>query len=99
MPKLPPPLPKKGKTKPLPPPKSLVERVADAADQEAIWATDLIRFPELLQRHGLPENINHTTALAADKFNREAISALLKKYNKSPQEPSEYENASTTEPR
>lgn len=62
--------------------KPLIERVADAADREAIYATDLIRFPEMLAKHRITEHVSHTTALAADRYNTEQLDNLKRRYMK-----------------
>lgn len=77
MPKAPPP-----KRKPLPPPPSVEELLADAADSEGMLARDLIRFPEVLERYYIDVTDSpHGTARRADELNRERINATLDKYN------------------
>ena len=59
----------------------LDQRLANAADQEAMRAMDLIEFPDLLKKHKLPEVIAHGIAHRADELNRESMAQLRKKYN------------------
>lgn len=59
-----------------------IERLADAADREAIRAQDLLRFPAFLARQGIKaEEVSHITAQQADQLNRERTTALLTKWN------------------
>lgn len=61
----------------------LLESVADAADQEGMYSQDLLRFPELLLRHGIdPAVVTHGLAHRADQLNRQRINSLLDRYKK-----------------
>lgn len=60
----------------------LVERLANLADERAVYARDLIKWPDVLIRNGIdPKKVNGAVAFRADEFNRLALKQLTKKYN------------------
>lgn len=59
----------------------IVERLAAAADHYAVWARDIIRYPDRLKAFGIdPKKVNGAVAYRADEFNRLALRQLTKRF-------------------
>ena len=64
--------------------KTLVQRVAEVADLEGMHETDLLKFPDRLEAHGVdPSKVTKGIAHAAHDVNREAMTQLREKYGAS----------------
>lgn len=57
--------------------RNIVEILADAAEAEVMDAVDLLRFADLREKYGLPENISRAVGLTADRRIRERIKRTL----------------------
>lgn len=62
------------------PGQNVVEILADAAEAEVMDAVDLLRFADLREKYGLPENISRAVGLTADRRIRERIKRTLESH-------------------
>lgn len=57
-----------------------VKKLADVADRLGMYATDVIRFPELLKQYKLDGAKGlHTLATDADRYNREIMAGITQR--------------------
>lgn len=72
------PIAKKIPTKPL---NTLPDKLEVAADREGLWVRDLIKFPDLLAKHGLPKVIATEDVEKAHALSRFKVSQTFLKFN------------------